>query len=167
MAYNPYSPGQRAALLDIKAGMGDSQTSIMDNLAPVGNTIRPWQLDRKVASLSDDMTPEEARHIPQAGIDVSKYGDIIESIIVLPAATSVLVVQRPAFTRSFLAVSAAAGILRVGFGRQAGPNSMPIPAGSVLWMDSVVAQNDVYLYSVAGTTATIWYINQDIASIRK
>jgi hypothetical protein len=108
---------------------------------------------------------EQIRRQPQAGFEPGRYGDAVSLLVPLAAGVSLLALPRPRTTRVLLIVAnPTLQPLYFSFGQSATLGSMPIPAGSSLFLDAAVPQNDMYLFSAVGGNIPVQFINTDIAN---
>ena len=137
-------------------GERKNQETVAEQIDDVLNTPMP-------ARASADSSIEQLRLLPQASYDSSKYGDVIQLLQVLVAATSALVLPRNTNKRTYLVIqNPSAAPLYMAFGQQANTGSLPIPAGGNAWFDTFVPQNDIYLFSTPGALIPIYYATHDI-----
>ena len=129
----------------------------------IANAIQQAQPAAAVTGgLTADTSPEQARHMPQAVYDDSKYGNVIEQSITLAANTDTVILTRPSTKRTYLiVVNTGATAVYIGFDSQASISGMPIGAGGNYLCDAFVPQNDIHLLSVAGGSVTLIYSNAD------
>lgn len=115
------------------------------------------------ASLTPGVTLEQARHFPQAIYDSGKYANGVQQLIVVPADKDMLALPRPLTKRQILIIlNPSLANLYFALDQAASVNAFPIPPGGSLFMDAVVLQNDIHLYSVAGTAAPLIFANLDV-----
>lgn len=129
---------------------------------PVGSAIQLSGLARTSAQLTDDMTPNEARRVPQAIANPGIYGDMVSLLAPLAAATDFLAVARPKTFRPLLIIiNNGVGNLYIDFDKQASLQSLPLVPGGILFMDAAVPQNDIHLFSAAAVNIPVFYMNTD------
>ena len=99
------------------------------------------------------------------------YGDAQLQLIVFPGAGSQLVLPRPSqYQRTLLIITNdIAGVnIRVNFDTPASVTvGLPIPPGGNLFMDNVVAQNDVWVFAPAAGNVQVAWMNIDVTNTKR
>ena len=130
---------------------------------PAGSVLNVDNLLPFKATLTSNMTPEEARRIPAATYAPGQYGDMAQATLVLAAGVDALALTRPKNTRVLMIVyNPTAANLFFAFDQVASAGSLPIAPGGNLFFDNAVPQNDLHLFSVPGGAIPVLYMNVDL-----